>query len=93
MTLRKYLGYALLGISCIAFGVLPLIPLFPLEAADKVAWAGALFIFAEITWWAAMPLLGPEMVALLNACWSAIKKALGMKSPSPDTTEQQRDTE
>jgi len=77
MTVRKLTGYILLGVSCIAFGVLPIIPFLPIDGDQKLAWAGGVFVFAEVTWWVSMPLLGPEIVALIKKWWDAIKAYLG----------------
>jgi hypothetical protein len=75
--MRKPLGYTLLIISCIAWGVLPLIPFIPWEPEELAALAGGVFIFAEITWWLAMPLLGKEVYELMNKLWLKTKLQLG----------------
>jgi hypothetical protein len=68
--LRKFLGYSLLLVSCLAWAALPAVPFLPLETTEKAQWGGGLFIFAEITWWTAMPLLGKEIMDLLKRWWS-----------------------
>lgn len=50
----------------LAWAVLPVVPFLPISGEAKATWAGALFIFAEITWWSAMPLLGPELVTWMR---------------------------
>ncbi len=71
--MRKIVGYGLLIISCLAWTTLPLIPFFPAETTVKAAWAGGIFIFAEVTWWVAMPLLGKEIIEYLRRLWQGIK--------------------
>ncbi len=34
------------------------------------AWLGGLFIFGEITWWLAVPLLGKEFIELIKRWWA-----------------------
>ncbi len=57
------IGYGLLAISCIAWILLPSIPFLPLTTETKITWGSGVFIFAEITWWLAIPLLGKEVIA------------------------------
>ena len=72
--MRKVIGYTLLLVSCIAWGLLPLVPFLPYKAGELAAIGGALFIFAEITWWLAMPLLGKEIIGLSKRYWQYIKR-------------------
>ena len=60
--MRKLLGYSLLVISCFAWAIIPVIPFLSLSVAQKASWATAVFVFAEVTWWLAMPLLGKEII-------------------------------
>lgn len=62
LSLREICGYGLLIVSCIAWVALPAIPFLDISGPQKAAWGGSLFLFAEVTWWAAMPLLGPEVI-------------------------------
>lgn len=71
--MRKFLGYMLLTVSCVAWAALPVIPFLSLTAALKASWAGGLFIFAEITWWLALPLLGKEIIDWSKRCWQSFK--------------------
>lgn len=71
--MRKITGYSLLLVSCLAWAALPVIPFLPLETAEKAAWAGASFLFAEVTWWLAMPLLGKEIIEYSKRLWAGIK--------------------
>ena len=71
--MTKILGYSLLVISCLAWAALPIIPFLPLETPIKIAWAGGVFIFAEVTWWMAVPLLGKEIIELLRLWWQYVK--------------------
>ena len=70
---RRVLGYSLLIISCIAWAALPIIPFLPFEGEQLVAWGAGVFIFAEITWWLAIPLLGKEILDLWQRYWVKIK--------------------
>lgn len=76
MSLRKALGWCLLVVSTIAWIVLPAIPFLPLSVDQKAAWGGSLFIFAEITWWAALPLLGKEFIDWSKQLWQQCKQWL-----------------
>ncbi len=73
MNLRKITGYALLAISLLAWAALPLLPFLSMEATMKAALAGGIFIFAEITWWLAVALLGKEIVQWFRLQWSRFK--------------------
>lgn len=75
--LRKFLGYSLLIISCLAWAALPLVPFLSMDTGQKAQWGGGLFVFAEITWWAAMPLLGKEIIELWQLWWPRIKIYVG----------------
>ena len=71
--MRKLLGYFLLIISCVAYTVIPIVPFLDLSVEQKAAWVAAIFIFAEITWWLAMPLLGKEIIEFCQRCWRQTK--------------------
>lgn len=71
--MRKFLGYMLLTVSCVAWAALPVIPFLSLTAALKASWAGGLFVFAEVTWWLAVPLLGKEIIDWSKRCWQSFK--------------------
>jgi hypothetical protein len=73
MSPRKLTGYTLLAVSCLAFGVLPIIPFLSLEGEQKLTWGGGVFVFAEVTWWLSMPLLGPEIIEFTKKWWNEIK--------------------
>ena len=84
--MRKFIGYTLLAISCLAFALLPVIPFLDQETATKASWAGALFIFAEVCWWLAMPFLGKEVIAFCQRYWqlAKIRLRLGKKASEAD---------
>ena len=88
LTLRQWCGWTLIVISSIAWAILPLVPFLPMEASEKVAAGGALFIFAEVTWWLGVPLLGKEFIALSAQLWRWCKAQLGIAEKN--TEEQQR---
>jgi hypothetical protein len=70
---RGALSYSLLIISCIAWAALPIIPFLSFDGEQLVAWGAGLFIFAEITWWLAIPLLGKEILDLWQRYRGKIK--------------------
>lgn len=70
---RKLAGYSLLIISCIAWAVLPVIPFLPFDGGQLATWGAGVFIFAEITWWLAMPLLGKELIEACQLWWGKCK--------------------
>ncbi|WP_240732897.1 transporter suffix domain-containing protein [Halioglobus maricola] len=84
-SLREIAGYGLLLVSCIAWVVLPAIPFLDISGAQKAAWGGGLFVFAEVTWWAAMPLLGPEVMAFIRGFWARLRSS--GKNSSADSPE------
>jgi len=80
LSLRTVSGYAILGISLLAWAALPVLPFLPMEATRKAAWAGGVFIFAEVTWWLAVLLLGKEIVVWFRQQWQKLKSRF-RKSP------------
>ena len=76
MSLRKITGYLILSISLIAWAALPLIPFIPVGTSAKAAWGGGVFIFAEITWWLAVVLLGKEIVQWLGLQWNKLRESI-----------------
>mgnify|MGYP001188388024 CR=1 FL=1 len=70
--MRKLIGYSLLIISCLTWAVMPVIPFLSITVAQKACWATAVFVFAEVTWWLAMPLLGKEIVEYSKAAWRRV---------------------
>lgn len=74
--MRRIIGYTLLVISCVAFCLMAVIPFLDLESADKAAWLASMFIFAEVTWWLAMPLLGKEIIDASKRWWRKSKQWL-----------------
>ncbi|MEE8059278.1 MAG: transporter suffix domain-containing protein [Pseudomonadales bacterium] len=71
--MRKFIGYSLMIISCLAFSMLPIIPFLDWDTARKVAWGTGVVVFAEITWWLAIPFLGKEIVEFSRRWWKKIK--------------------
>jgi len=65
--LRRGIGYALLVISTVTWtGGIVALPLLPLPLAQRAAVGGALILIGEITFWAAIPFLGREIVMLFR---------------------------
>ena len=71
---RKVLGYSLLIVSCIAWAALPIIPFLEQDTERLAAWGAGLFVFAEITWWLALPLLGKEVLEWWRHYWGKTKE-------------------
>ena len=74
--MRIIFGYGLLVISCFAWTAIVFIPFLPLESTEKVVWASGTFVFAEVTWWLAIPLLGKEIIEYFRTCWQYVKVKL-----------------
>lgn len=72
MKFRSLIAYSLFIISCVAWAALPIIPFLPMETEQLLAWGGGTFIFAEVTWWAAILLLGPEVLDLAKRYWQVV---------------------
>jgi hypothetical protein len=65
--LLTVVGYSLLVVSTIAWVVsLFVVPFLPWEAQARVAVGGTMFIFAEVTFYGAIPFLGREIVSLVK---------------------------
>jgi len=60
-TIKFKIGLVLLGISIVAFLLLPVIPFLDIEKGMKYAVSTGLFIFAEITFWVGGILMGKEL--------------------------------
>ena len=71
--LRRILGFLLLLISTIAWFALPVIPFMDASVEDRAIYVSVTFIFAEITWWLCIPLLGKEIWALMRRGIDIIK--------------------
>ena len=85
--MRKLIGYSLLAISCFAWAVIPVIPFLNLTVAQKASWATAVFVFAEVTWWLAMPLLGQEIIDYSKKVWQRCKAFFSRKSESSEVAD------
>jgi hypothetical protein len=68
---RKSLGWALFLLSSISFLLVLLVPFTTLPGTEKVATAGGLYLFSQVTWWAGLPLLGKELMAWSKDLWGA----------------------
>ena len=74
MTLRLLLAYGLITLSCVAWAVLPVLPFLSFGHQQLMIWAGVVFVIAELTWWAGVLLLGPEVVDLVKRYWRVIQQ-------------------
>jgi hypothetical protein len=59
--------------SCIAWAALSILPFLPFDGGRLAAWGAGVFIFAEITWWLAIALLGKEVLDWWQRYWVKIK--------------------
>ncbi len=74
-SLRKTLGWALFILSSISFLLVALVPFLDLPGTEKVATAGGLYVFSQVTWWVCLPLLGKELIEWGKNRWSdSVKK-------------------
>ena len=63
------MGWTLFALSYISFFLVFLVPFTNLPSAEKVAVAGGLYIFCQITWWLCVPLLGKEFIGWGKSLW------------------------
>ena len=81
---RKSLGWALFTLSCLSFLLVFLVPFLNLTNTEKVATAGGLYLFCQITWWLCIPLLGKEFISWGRSLWKVsaqkIKSAIGKRN-------------
>ena len=77
LSLRQWAGWVLIGLSCLGWVAVLVVPFLPLSLLVKGSLTAGLVVFGEIAWWGAMPLLGPEIVVLLRNGWLGIKNWFG----------------
>ncbi len=70
-SIRKTLGWILFVLSSISFLLVLGVPFLDRPGTEKVATAGGLYLFSQVTWWACIPLLGKEWIAWGKNLWSA----------------------
>lgn len=72
MNWNKRIGIALIVLSFVFYGLIPLLPFLPLNTSTKVAAAPILALLGELVFWPGGALLGREVVekykARLNPC-------------------------
>jgi hypothetical protein len=76
LTLRQWAGLALLAVSTVSYLAVPVIAFLDLGLDEKVGWAGTSYGVSLVTWWACLPLLGPELLAIGRAWWQRLRTAL-----------------
>jgi hypothetical protein len=76
LTLRQWAGLVLLALSTVCYLAVPVIAFLDLGLDEKVGWAGASYGVSLVTWWACLPLLGPELMAIGRAWWRRVRTAL-----------------
>ncbi len=80
---RKTTGYVLFVLSCLGWAVLPFIPFFPISTAAKAAWVAGSLIFAEVTWWLMVLLLGKEVIDYCRRGWRRLREAWAQRRGQP----------
>jgi len=60
---KRRLGLGLIVLSCLLYGGLMLVPMFPLSAKGKVAVSSALVIFGEASFWIGGLIVGKDVIA------------------------------
>lgn len=75
---RVKIGVALIVLSGVLFGALPVIPFLQLAAGQKVLLAAVVYAAVQIAWWAGAALAGPTFVRRM---WTWIRKRLTRKQP------------
>ena len=80
LTIRQWVGGALLVVSTLAWLALPVVPFLALEATAKVALATGLVIVGEVTFYPGVALLGKEAVAFFRDLWQRIKRPFGRRA-------------
>lgn len=63
MNWSRLIGISLVVLSLIFYGLIPLLPFFPLTASQKIAAIPALAVFGESAFWIGGVLLGKEVVS------------------------------
>ncbi len=71
--MARMLGYSLLLLSCIAWGLLLLVPLSSVSTEQKLASGAGLYIFGQVTWFVCLPLLGREFIDRGRHSWRRVK--------------------
>lgn len=59
----RFVGFGLIGLSCLLYGGLLVVPFSPFPVEAKVALSGALVVCGEIAFWVGGILLGRELVS------------------------------
>ena len=80
---RKTTGYALFVLSCLGWLVVPVFPFLPMSTAAKAAWVAGALIFAEVTWWLMVLLLGKEVIEYCQRGWRWLKQAWPRRRRGP----------
>jgi len=60
---KRRLGFGLVGLSCLLYGSLLLVPMTPLSTKGKVALSSLLVISGETSFWIGGLILGREVIA------------------------------
>ncbi len=74
--MRKLSGYTIFALSWISYVCVPVVPFLAIATSEKIALAGGFYLFSQITWYAGLAILGPEVLewirrgrAWLSARW------------------------
>ena len=69
--MRKTLGYVMLGVACLSWVAIPVLPFLGISLATTATITTGLIITGEVTFFAGIALLGKE-------AWKKIKAAFGV---------------
>jgi hypothetical protein len=72
--MRKLLGYVLLVLSCVAWGVIPKLPFFDITVGQAAAATTGLIILGEASFFLAVLLLGREVWEKIKALFRTERK-------------------
>jgi hypothetical protein len=63
----KRVGFFLIILSCVLYGLIAILPFLPLSTPAKIAAAPALVLLGELTFWPGSVLLGKEVITRYKA--------------------------
>jgi hypothetical protein len=75
--MRKLLGYVLLVLSCVAWGVIPTLPFFDISVGEAAAATTGLIILGEASFFLGILFLGREVWEKIKALFRANRKEEG----------------
>ncbi|NRB38260.1 MAG: transporter suffix domain-containing protein [Pseudomonadales bacterium] len=73
MTPRQALGAFFFLLSSLSWLAVFVVPFLDLSNSEKLAAAGSLYLFSQVTWYISLPLLGKEIIRYSKQLWAAFK--------------------